>query len=333
MAMLGKDLFDIHRPYTHTLVLFGERQYWIENAEEGITYGEVLTELLDTDTSAYKENLTRLREAGNEGGDIEALFKSARTELEKLPFFRSFLPREKLHEVPMEYYFRAAADLDLIQERYAWFLDEVYSGTLSEKRKGEKKLTPAEQITLRTSEAFVTGVSLGKSSERDAPTVQLQYMMRDAWDHSQPTELVERVFFDRLIDFIYVELMKGIQKGYIPKRCHNCGHWFLQEPGLTYAYCERIAPGETEKTCRDIGSRQNYQTKLRENPIWNTHSRIYKRYFARIKAGTMTKTEFEIWSRKALAEREEYMRRYNREHQPERKEMVVNEFEERLEQA
>ena len=44
----------------------------------------------------------------------------------------------------------------------------------------------------------------------------------------------------------------------------------------------------------------------------------------------MNQTECEAWSRKALAEREAYLRRYNREHQPERKEMVVKEFEKRL---
>ena len=43
------------------------------------------------------------------------------------------------------------------------------------------------------------------------------------------------MYFDRLLDFVYVELMKGLQKGFVPKRCANCGRWFLQIPGMTYA--------------------------------------------------------------------------------------------------
>ena len=101
--------------------------------------------------------------------------------------------------------------------------------------------------------------------------------MLNADDDRLQTELVEKKYFYRLIDFAYVELMKGIQKGFIPKRCPNCGHWFLQQPGMTYTYCERIAPGETEKTCRDIGAAQSYQSKLRENEIWKLYIRAYKK--------------------------------------------------------
>ena len=53
---------------------------------------------------------------------------------------------------------------------------------------------------------------------------------------------------------------------------------------MTYTYCERIAPGgETEKTCRDIGASQSFQSKLRKNEIWKLHSRAYKKYFARVR--------------------------------------------------
>ena len=36
-------------------------------------------------------------------------------------------------------------------------------------------------------------------------------------------ELVEKLYFDRLVDFVYVELMRGLQRGCVPKRCANCG--------------------------------------------------------------------------------------------------------------
>ena len=330
MGVLGKDLFDFDRPRTHTLVLFGEQEYWIEDSQEGIVYGSILTELLDADTDAYKKSLAQMREAMDQGKDISESMKNAKKKLQALPFFRSFLPREQLSAVTPEYCFQAEEDLELIQERYAMFLENVFRWAEPEKKKGQKKLSLAEQISGRGNGALVTGVSLGASKERDAPTVQLQYYMRNAWDYDQPAELVERIFVDRLIDFIYLELMKGIQKGFIPKRCPSCGHWFLQRPGMTYTYCERPAPGEPEKTCRDIGAKQSYKAKIREHPIWLAHSRAYKRYFARVRNGTMTRAEFEVWSREAEKLREEFLRPYNRASGEEERKRIVAELEERL---
>ena len=90
-------------------------------------------------------------------------------------------------------------------------------------------------------EAFVSGVSLGKDPEVDAPLVRAQYRIRGERENA---EVVEKMYFDRLLDFVYVELMKGLQKGFVPKRCANCGRWFLQMPGMTYAYCGEPAPGQ-----------------------------------------------------------------------------------------
>ena len=41
-----------------------------------------------------------------------------------------------------------------------------------------------------------------------------------------------------MLDFVYLELIQGLQKGYVPKRRANYGRWFLQLPGTAYAYCD-----------------------------------------------------------------------------------------------
>ena len=328
MGTLGKDLFDVDRPRTHTMVCFGEQEYWIEDRHKGIPYGEILTELLDADVSAYQKSLARLREAMESGNGYSGRLKTIRTRLMELPFFR-YLPRRGRGMSPApteEYCFQVGRDLTLIQERYAWFLDEVFSNAVPEKKKGQRKLTPAERISGSGVEALVTGVSLGADSEIDASPVNVQYAMRNA-------ELVEKMYFDRLLDFVYVELMKGIQKGFIPKRCPNCGHWFLQRPGMTYTYCERVAPGEATKTCRDIGATQSFQSKLRENEVWRLYSRAYKKYFARVRKGTMSKPEFEAWSREAERIRDEALRAYERASGAEARSRVTAAVEEKLNQV
>ena len=107
----------------------------------------------------------------------------------------------------------------------------------------------------------VSGVSLGEDNQIDAPQVNIQYAVLEP-EGCQP-ELVEKMYFDRLLDFVYVELMRGMQKGFVPKRCANCGRWFLQYPGATYAYCDGPAPGQEDKTCREIGATASFQEKVR----------------------------------------------------------------------
>ena len=66
-------------------------------------------------------------------------------------------------------------------------------------------------------------------------------------------EMAERWSISCLRDFLYIELGKAIQKGNAPRQCRLCGKRFLHEQGDKTVYCNRIAPGETEKTCREVG--------------------------------------------------------------------------------
>ena len=138
------------------------------------------------------------------------------------------------------------------------------------------------------------------------------------------------MYFDRLIDFVYVELMKGMQKGFIPKRCPNCGRWFLQEPGATYAYCNRPLENYAAKTCRDVGAVASFQAKTRENDVWKYHQRAYKKYFARIKAGTMTKADFNDWALEAERIRDEALEKYSRARTAEERDAIAEEVREKL---
>lgn len=243
--------------------------YWVEYDTTPIPYGATLTELLN-----YNPAISRLRR-----GSV------------------------------MEIYLSAGEDPRPIQERYTWFLEELFRDSVPEKKKGQRKKPLAELIYTQCLDAFVSGVSLGrKGSDVDAPQVNVQYAVLEREDETH--ELVEKMYFDHLTDFIYVEFMKGLQKGFVPKRCANCGRWFLQEPGLTYNYCTQIAPGETELTCRDIGSRASFRDKVKNNEVWQVHQRAYKKYFARTKKGTMTKTAFEIWGREAETLRDQALEKY-----------------------
>lgn len=234
--------------------------------------------------------------------------------------------REKGNQL-LQIYLSAGENVSAVRERYAWFLEELFRDVPCEKKKGQRKIPLAQQLYLSDLEAFVSGVSLGQSPEVDAPQMNIQYVVIGENDQC---ELVEKIYFDRLSDFVYVELMKGLQRGFVPKRCPNCRRWFLQQPGLTYSYCDGPAPGEEGKTCRDIGSVASFKDKVRNHDVWKVHQRAYKKYFARRRKGTMTAAEFEVWERESEELRDKALAEYERAKTDDEKVTIVERLAENL---
>ena len=182
-------------------------------------------------------------------------------------------------------------------------------------------------ICSRGYEAFISGVSLGENPETDTPSVKTQYRIRG---EKEKAEIVEKMYFDRLLDFVYVEFMKGLQKGFVPKRCANCGRWFLQAPGATFAYCAGPAPEDPGKTCREIGAVSSFKDKVANNEVWQVQQRAYKKYYARTMRKDMTTAEFEAWTRDAEQKRDAALEPYARAESEEERQRIAAELEEKL---
>ncbi len=116
--------------------------------------------------------------------------------------------------------------------------------------------------------------------------------------------MVERYTFSCLRDFLYVELGKAIEKGCAPRQCRLCGRWFLHVQGDKSVYCGRVAPGETEKTCREIGARTVFEGKIQSEETWKIYKRAYKKYYARVMKGNMSREDFNAWVEQAAARRD-----------------------------
>ena len=99
MGVLGKDLFDIDRPCTHVKIQFRAMGYWVENDPAIIPVGTVLTELL---------NLPTAKSAPKPGSVLRT-------------------------------YLSAGEKAAPIQERYAWFLEDLFGDAVPEKKKGQRK--------------------------------------------------------------------------------------------------------------------------------------------------------------------------------------------------
>ena len=308
-----------------------------------LPYGLILTEILNCSITDYCAKLSAVEQAvaARDPEQLSERLEALVRAFMKLPLYRLYILEPALVWKSIEAgrhsdliaemlkdqdafllkYIQARDDILYIQERYSWFLESLFEGQPFEKKKGQKKIPLAQQLTDHFLGVLVSGVSLGEDNQIDAPQVNIQYAVLEP-EGCQP-ELVEKMYFDRLLDFVYVELMRGLQKGYVPKRCASCGRWFIQLPGATYAYCDGPAPGQEDKTCREIGATASFQDKVRNNEIWRLHQRAYKKYFARTRKGTMSKPEFEKWARDAERLRDRALKSYERSRTLEEKNLIL----------
>lgn len=90
--------------------------------------------------------------------------------------------------------------------------------------------------------------------------------------------IAEKATFNCLTDFLRTEFYRGLAAGNAPRRCHNCGTYFLLTSGYNTCYCNNIAPGETKRTCRKVGAhRKEAQGKANRSPARIEYDRAYNR--------------------------------------------------------
>ena len=138
--------------------------------------------------------------------------------------------------------------------------------------------------------------------EKDRAECSVCFAFRTVADGAM--NMVERYTFSCLRDFLYVELGKAIEKGNAPRQCRLCGQWFLHVQGEKTVYCNRTAPGETDKTCREAGARAVFENKIQSEETWKIYKRAYKKYYARVMKGNLSREDFNAWVEHAAAQRD-----------------------------
>ena len=123
-----------------------------------------------------------------------------------------------------------------------------------------------------------------QSSEHGFP-VQVKFIPMESPTVKGKIILAEQTRFSGLtglISFLQVEFYRGLTVGNAPRKCHNCGKYFLLTAGYNTCYCNNIAPGETVRTCRKVGAhqkalRRNSERSLSEREIYRVYNRLKQR--------------------------------------------------------
>ena len=105
--------------------------------------------------------------------------------------------------------------------------------------------------------------------------------------------LAEQAEFTYLSHFLYTDFYRGLAAGNAPRRCHNCGRYFLLTEGYNTCYCNNIAPGETERTCRKVGAhRKEAKERATATPAQKEYAKAYNRLKMRKQRGKISVDEW-----------------------------------------
>lgn len=112
---------------------------------------------------------------------------------------------------------------------------------------------------------------------------------------------------NNLRNMLYLEFSKILETGLEFQKCGRCGRYFIVKGNYHGVYCDRIAEGE-HRTCQQLVAQEAYQEKLKgnegKNPL-SVYQKYYKRYFARVQAGSLKRDKFKQWQYAAVQKRDE----------------------------
>lgn len=106
--------------------------------------------------------------------------------------------------------------------------------------------------------------------------------------------IAERIVFNSIGSFLNSDLFKAMTVGHAPRKCHNCGRYFLHLGG-SVCYCNEIAPNDPKgRTCRKVGPHKKEQSKENKSPAELEYKRAYERLKKR--KNSSPNPDFDKWN-------------------------------------
>jgi hypothetical protein len=106
---------------------------------------------------------------------------------------------------------------------------------------------------------------------------QMEYTTLPNPENKKQYMIGEQLEFGNYVSFFHVDLFRGLMHGNTPRQCRNCRRFFLLATGYDAIYCNRIAPGETVKTCRKVGAHRKAANPEGKTPAQKMYNTVYNR--------------------------------------------------------
>lgn len=206
--------------------------------------------------------------------------------LERLDMVDSTAPRDFQDLLPHKKISHLCSNIDTMQKQIKGLIAQALD------MDGEKRSVSEKMVAYYNAEG---GDTLNTFQ------FQPQSMSFEVIDHKIFAEvLYPRDIYD-LIDFHVRECVKREVRMRV---CKNCLRYFAVTGKASTEYCDRVCDSKG-RTCREIGAINTWTQRKQGDEVFKEYRREYKKRFARINAGKLTKSAFYAWSEEARRKKED----------------------------
>ena len=123
-------------------------------------------------------------------------------------------------------------------------------------------------------------------------------------------EVIDRRIFAEVLypkdiyDLIDHHIRECVKREVRMRVCKNCLRYFAVTGKASTEYCDRVCDSKG-RTCREIGAINTWTQRKQGDKVFKEYRREYKKRFARINAGKLTKSVFYAWSEEARKKKED----------------------------
>lgn len=120
----------------------------------------------------------------------------------------------------------------------------------------------------------------------------LQYVPMLKSGDSNEFCIAEYYRMDSLQAVVKTDLMRGLMKGHFPRRCENCGRYFLMTRGYHTKYCDMPSPENLKRTCNQMAfAKKRPKEKNSDNPKYQSYQRCVSRISKSCQRGSISESE------------------------------------------
>lgn len=253
---------------------------------------EAITKKMDKALLAFyqsgaKDDLQVVAAGLNELASRHVYFELLRLDwLERLDMVDSTAPGDFQDLLPHKKISHLCSSIDTMQKQIKGLIAQVLD------LDGEKKPVSEKMVAYYNTEGGDT---------LNTFRFQPQTMSFEVIDHKVFAEvLYPRDIYD-LIDFHVRECVKREVRMRV---CKNCLRYFAVTGKASTEYCGRICDSKG-RTCREMGAINTWTQRKQGDEVFKEYRREYKKRFARINAGRLTKSAFYAWSEEARKKKED----------------------------
>ena len=206
--------------------------------------------------------------------------------LERLDMVDSTAPRDFQDLLPHKKISHLCSNIDTMQKQIKGLIAQALD------MDGEKKSVSEKMVAYYNAEG---------SDTLNTFRFQPQTMSFEVIDHKL---FAEALYPKEIYDLIDFHVRECVKREVRMRVCKNCLRYFAVTGKASTEYCDRVCDSKG-RTCREIGAINTWTQRKQGDEVFKEYRREYKKRFARINAGKLTKSAFYAWSEEARKKKED----------------------------